>query len=364
MESKQIKILSIIIVLIIILTTNCFSQNASTYFPSTTGYKWYFKNTPLDTNNNPITSLITYRIDSFAVITNYQGLLANIVLTKDNLINFNQNTPYTDSSFYNFQSTNAWSYFQPTQLPDTLISQIGILNFLNSLKAWYSYFRFAQAVNSQYTIFTKDTTIVIDTFTVPLRISLKGKRMNDETITTVNGPYNCKKFVLTAGISYLIILPPPIPSIEVPILQRPDTLWFAQNVWMVKESIPSVNISLSPIGIFINIPIPGKIVELANPSINIKKISTEIPENFTLEQNYPNPFNQSTIINYSIPKSGFVQLILYDALGREISKIINEYQDIGSYQLNFEAGYLTSGIYYYKLILDNYSEVKKLVIVK
>ncbi|MCX7832790.1 MAG: T9SS type A sorting domain-containing protein [Ignavibacteria bacterium] len=364
MYTKKIKIHSLIIFLIIVLTFKCFSQNASTYFPSTTGYKWYFKNTPLDTNNNPITGLITYRIDSFAVVSNYQGLLASIVLTKDNLINLNQNTPYTDSSFYNFQSTNTWCYFQPSQLPDTLISQIGILNFINSLKAWYNYYRFAQAVNSQYTIFTKDTTIGIDTLTIPLRISLKGKRMNDETVNTVNGPYNCKKFVLTAGISYLIILPPPLPAIEVPLLQRPDTIWVAQNVWMVKESIPSVSISLSQIGININIPITGKIVELVNPSINIKKISSEVPDNFILKQNYPNPFNHSTIINYSIPKSGFVQLILYDALGREIVKLINEYQDIGEYQLNFEANNLSSGIYYYKLLLDNYSEVKKLVITR
>lgn len=364
MKTLYLKKFIFTFIIILSISLDCFSQNASSYFPTSPGYKWYFKNTPLDSNNNPITSLITYRIDSFAVITNYHGLLANIVLTKDNLINFNQNAPYTDSSFFNFQTTDAWSYFNTSQLPDTLISQIGIINFLLSLENWYNYFRFGQAVNVQYTIFTKDTTISIDTLNLPLRISLKGKRLNDEVVVTINGPYNTKKFVLMFQLSYLITFPPPIPSIEIPILQRPDTLWFAQNIWMVKEVIPFVKLSLNSIGIPINIPIAGKITELSNPSINVKKIGSEIPKSFILEQNYPNPFNSNTIINYHLPLSGFVMLKLYDILGKEVNSLVYEYQNPGEYQILFNAKDLPSGIYYYKLSIENYSQVKKLVITK
>lgn len=356
----------LIIIIILFTVSSIYAQNASTYFPGSTGYKWYYKNIPLDTNNTPITSLTNYRIDSFAVVANYKGLLASIVLTKDNLINFNQNAPYTDSNFYNFQSTNAWKYFIPYQFPDTfpIFGTTSFLEFVNSFKSWYNFYRFAQTVNAEYTIFAKDTTIQIDTFTLPLRINMKAKRLNDEVVVTVNGPYNTKKFVSIFGISYMIILPPPLPSIEVPIVQRPDTVWIAQNIWMVKEVIPSINISLSQIGIFMNIPIPGKIILLENPSINVKKISSIIPETFQLEQNYPNPFNQNTIINYNLPESGNVKLVLFDLLGRQISTLIDEYASPGKYEYRLDASNLSSGVYYYKLYLNNKMQVKKMVVTK
>jgi len=73
------------------------------------------------------------------------------------------------------------------------------------------------------------------------------------------------------------------------------------------------------------------------------------PKNFELSQNYPNPFNPSTIISYSISKSDFVTLTIYDILGREIQTLVSKFQLENIYSVNFEASKLSSGIYFYRL---------------
>jgi hypothetical protein len=88
------------------------------------------------------------------------------------------------------------------------------------------------------------------------------------------------------------------------------------------------------------------------------------PNNFVLEQNYPNPFNPSTLIRYSIPKSEQVRLIVYDILGRQISTLINEKQDIGTYSIPFYAGALTSGVYYYRIEAGSFTRAKSMILLK
>jgi hypothetical protein len=100
------KIFFLLLIILSISLSNAFSQNASTYFPSNPGYKWYYTNTPLDSLNNPIPNLARFRVDTFAVVQNYNGLQASIVRVKDNLLTINQNALYTDTNFHNFQGTN------------------------------------------------------------------------------------------------------------------------------------------------------------------------------------------------------------------------------------------------------------------
>jgi hypothetical protein len=90
----------------------------------------------------------------------------------------------------------------------------------------------------------------------------------------------------------------------------------------------------------------------------------EIPSQFILEQNYPNPFNPSTIISFSIPASEFVTLKVYDILGREIATLVNEEKPAGSYEVNFDASALSSGIYFYTLKAGKFTETKKLILMK
>lgn len=98
--------------------------------------------------------------------------------------------------------------------------------------------------------------------------------------------------------------------------------------------------------------------------VGITNISSEIPEGFKLNQNYPNPFNPSTKINFQIPTSGFVNLKIYDMTGREITNLVNEQLQEGTYEADFNASHLSSGVYYYKLTSGNFSEVKKMMLVK
>jgi subtilisin family serine protease len=85
---------------------------------------------------------------------------------------------------------------------------------------------------------------------------------------------------------------------------------------------------------------------------------------YGLENNYPNPFNPSTTIKYTLRENGFVSLKVYDILGREVAGLINEKQPAGSYNVTFNASGLVSGVYFYKLIVNDFIEVKKMILTK
>jgi hypothetical protein len=89
-----------------------------------------------------------------------------------------------------------------------------------------------------------------------------------------------------------------------------------------------------------------------------------IPKDFQLNQNYPNPFNPSTKITYSVPRNSLVTLIIYDSSGRAIETLVNEYKEIGTYELSFKALNLSSGVYFYKLTAGKFSDTKKMILVK
>lgn len=96
----------------------------------------------------------------------------------------------------------------------------------------------------------------------------------------------------------------------------------------------------------------------------IKEINSEIPEIYSLSQNYPNPFNPSTIIKYDLSKSSAVKLIIYDAVGREVKTLVNENQNAGSYKVEFDGSNLSSGLYYYKIQSGEFTQTKKMVLIK
>ncbi|MCE1164568.1 MAG: T9SS type A sorting domain-containing protein, partial [Bacteroidetes bacterium] len=89
------------------------------------------------------------------------------------------------------------------------------------------------------------------------------------------------------------------------------------------------------------------------------------PSAFNLYQNYPNPYNPVTAIKFDLPKSANVVLKVYDVTGKTVSTLLNEHKNAGSYTVNFDAGYLSSGIYFYRLVTDNgASFTRKMVIQK
>ena len=96
----------------------------------------------------------------------------------------------------------------------------------------------------------------------------------------------------------------------------------------------------------------------------IRFSGTDIPVTYALEQNYPNPFNPATTIRYQIPKVGIVTLKVYDLLGAEVATLVNEEKVAGKYEVNFDANNLASGIYIYRLNVNDFVNVKKMVLLK
>ena len=100
------------------------------------------------------------------------------------------------------------------------------------------------------------------------------------------------------------------------------------------------------------------------PLTSISQNGLEVPSVFKLGQNFPNPFNPSTKINFSLPKSGEVKLTVYDSKGSEVETLVNENKQAGNYTVSFNASFLSSGLYFYKLTSGGYSEVKKMTFIK
>jgi hypothetical protein len=100
--------------------------------------------------------------------------------------------------------------------------------------------------------------------------------------------------------------------------------------------------------------------------------SATLPAHFNLEQNYPNPFNPSTTIAFSLPLKALVSLTIFDVLGREVSRLVTEELSAGTHVRQWNAGGLTSGIYFYRLLAlpisggpaGNFTETRKLLLLR
>lgn len=353
----------IYIIFLVISTEFAFGQTAADYFPMQTGYKWNYELTPLDSLNNRVDSLTFYGIDSFFVETTFNGRDAKILLTKTGALNTINYQPFIDSLFFSFSGSNGYEYFDPNLLSGligNLDSTLGVnfFSFFNSLEGWYSYYRFANPVNQEYTIFSKDTIIAINSINFPVRFQLIGKRLSDETINTEIGSFTCKKFLLERRLSYTQLIP-----IIVKLFGVEETIWLAPSNWKVRSYIPATHINLSLIN--------GPVFTISGLETNIKDQITDVDDNynqplkFELYQNYPNPFNPSTIIKYSLMNSEFVSLKIFDILGSEVKILVNEIKPAGIHEVVFNAANnLASGIYFYELKISGQVNSRKMVLIR
>lgn len=110
----------------------------------------------------------------------------------------------------------------------------------------------------------------------------------------------------------------------------------------------------------------GNVIKLTD-TLNILTGVTNnnnVPNSFSLEQNYPNPFNPSTLIKYSLAENTSVRLSVYDVLGREVAVPVNEFKTTGSYEVSFSGDDLSTGVYYYRLDAGNFTDTKKMLMIK
>ncbi len=114
----------------------------------------------------------------------------------------------------------------------------------------------------------------------------------------------------------------------------------------------TINGTLTGIGTFCNAP------------VDVEVDTALIPNKFELSQNYPNPFNPSTRIKYQVAINSQVSLKVYDVLGDEVATLVNEEKPAGSYEVEFDASHLSSGVYFYKLQAGSFVETRKIILLR
>ncbi|MDI6803774.1 MAG: T9SS type A sorting domain-containing protein [Bacteroidota bacterium] len=105
---------------------------------------------------------------------------------------------------------------------------------------------------------------------------------------------------------------------------------------------------------------------------SVEEEETLLPDKYALMQNYPNPFNPVTRIKFSIPEAGYVSMKIYDVLGREISELVSDWKEVGTYDVEWDGSNFSSGVYFYKLVVSsteplaagNYTSVKKMLLAR
>jgi hypothetical protein len=110
--------------------------------------------------------------------------------------------------------------------------------------------------------------------------------------------------------------------------------------------------------------LPNMCVKITDILVGTPKINSDIPKVYSLSQNYPNPFNPTTVINYSIPKTSMVKISVFDILGREVMTLVNDTKQPGNYNVEFDASNLASGVYIYKLQSGDFTDTKKMLLIK
>lgn len=140
----------------------------------------------------------------------------------------------------------------------------------------------------------------------------------------------------------------------------------ADTIEELKITWPDGTVSIINTGLLVNTK--NVVNYLAGNNVLLNKDPNSNIENgelsYALNQNYPNPFNPSTIIKYQVPAEGEVQLIIYDGLGKQVASLVNQVQSPGSYEINFDAKYLSSGIYFYQLRAGSFNQIKKMILLK
>ena len=96
----------------------------------------------------------------------------------------------------------------------------------------------------------------------------------------------------------------------------------------------------------------------------VSNVSSEVPNSYSLGQNYPNPFNPICKVQFSMCNAGNVKIVVYDVMGREVHTLVNERLNAGTYETTFDGTMLTSGVFFYKLVTDGFTETKKMILIK
>jgi photosystem II stability/assembly factor-like uncharacterized protein len=136
---------------------------------------------------------------------------------------------------------------------------------------------------------------------------------------------------------------------------------------MINYNLPQTEItSISTDGTYLYVSsyCSGSFRNSISSIISINQIGSTVPSKYSLSQNYPNPFNPMCNVQFSMYKAGQVKLVVYDVQGREVQTLVNEKLSAGTYEVKFDGSMLNSGVYFYKLSTDGFTETKKMLMIK
>jgi len=158
-----------------------------------------------------------------------------------------------------------------------------------------------------------------------------------------------------------VVTAPPFPE---PPLPPGDTLITSLHVFTDQGSIATAHVQIQ-VGTFSN-PEDRIILDFTattDPTINVVN-ENNYANSYYLFQNYPNPFNPSTRISYNVGEPGLVQLKVYNILGVEVASLVNELKNSGNYSVDFNAANFSSGVYFYSLSVNNFTQTRKMILEK
>jgi hypothetical protein len=142
------------------------------------------------------------------------------------------------------------------------------------------------------------------------------------------------------------------------------------NNWLqINTGLPSIDIQALAINpatgrVFVGMTNAGVFRSIEPTTSIFEEISEKLPLAFSLKQNYPNPFNPATMIEFSLPRSGYVTLKIYNLLGEEIAVLVAEHRTAGKHQIEWNPKELPSGVYLYRLQTEELTKTKKLTIIR
>jgi len=153
------------------------------------------------------------------------------------------------------------------------------------------------------------------------------------------------------------------PDFLTPPLNPGDTLKTSLHVFTDQTNIATAYIQIE-VGTFRNPDdrTPIDFTATTDPTVSVN--DENILNSYSLSQNYPNPFNPSTKINYNVGEPGLVQMKVYNILGVEVAALVDEQKSTGSYSVDFNASKLSSGVYFYSISVNNFTQTRKMILEK
>lgn len=153
------------------------------------------------------------------------------------------------------------------------------------------------------------------------------------------------------------------PDFQTPPVAPGDTLKTSIHIFTDQVSVATAHVQIE-VGTFRN-PNDRFVLDFTgttDPTVSVA--DNQLLNAYELYQNYPNPFNPSTRINYKVGEPGLVQLKVYNVLGVEVASLVNEFKNTGDHFADFEARNISSGIYFYTLSINNFTQTRKMILEK